>query len=797
MPESQILDSNPDLGSLGKMIEAIDRPGDYYAEGRLNAPMPRIEVEGAGVLSFPILSNQAKALVANAIRAPYGRGEETIHDPEVRNCWQIAPDNLQVGGRAWENSLKEILDRVRRDLGYPARAVGSELYKLLIYETGGFFAPHRDTEKTDGMVATLVLALPGSSAGGELVIRHQERETVIDMRTDDPSELVYAAFYADCEHEIRTITDGHRICMVYNLILQPGGQVPAKAPDHSSRIEPIARELKARFDDQAAPRKIVWVLEHDYSMAGLSFGTLKGTDAAIARILKDSAARAECVIHAAILHVSETAGVEYFGWDHEAEDVDESEYEVHEIFDWEHKLDSWIRPDDDRPDFDGMKLVPNELVPTRNLDRVKPDSVSLTEASGNEGASIERLYLRAALVMWPTAQTARAVASAGAKALTSLLDHQRECRKKGLPTYAPLETLATDAVANWPSPRESWIDRGEAWRQATTSALTLLGESARPETASRFLQSVVLPNYCRPMIAAVLRSAALLGVDAIGAPLRTLIRNKFPDNTDEIIDLVWQLAEFFDEDEESGWRDTMREITGTIAARMAVLGQKKDKEDDDRPSWYRGEDRKRLSVDTLAQYFALIWHYRLEDQASPATTHLLESPKLVSPSRTLPDLLKRLAGTHPEIAKKSAAMTALWQSSATLLVGRSPTPPRAPIDWKTPASKLTCKCDWCVEIRRFCADPDREHCRIPTAQYNRQHIREKCRGAEIDIGFETEREGRPFTLVCTKTRTRFARQRKRYKKDIEEMKKLVDAAQTLSCPEDMTAELRKTLSCAK
>jgi hypothetical protein len=45
-------------------------------------------------------------------------------------------------------------------------------YKLLLYEAGDFFLPHRDTEKEPGMFATLVLQLPSTYTGGALVVRH-------------------------------------------------------------------------------------------------------------------------------------------------------------------------------------------------------------------------------------------------------------------------------------------------------------------------------------------------------------------------------------------------------------------------------------------------------------------------------------------------------------------------------------------------------------------------------------------------------------------------------------------------
>ena len=53
---------NEDQAPLEALLRAIDRPGDYCAQGRLFVPMPLVEVEGAGPLSFPITAQQAHAL---------------------------------------------------------------------------------------------------------------------------------------------------------------------------------------------------------------------------------------------------------------------------------------------------------------------------------------------------------------------------------------------------------------------------------------------------------------------------------------------------------------------------------------------------------------------------------------------------------------------------------------------------------------------------------------------------------------------------------------------------------------
>lgn len=398
------------LGALAGLIGSVDRPGAYCVHGRTPVPMPRVEVGDAGVLSFPVPAAQLRTLIAMAERAPCGRGTETIVDRTVRDCLQIEARRVAAGGRTWGGTFAGILDRAAEGLGCPKGSVEAALYKLLIYEPGGFFAPHRDTEKAPGMVATLVVALPVAGTGGALVIGHRGRETVVDMSTDEPSELAWAAFYADCRHEVLPVAEGHRVCLVYNLMLAPGAAHPAQAPHHGSLVDPIAAELRARLRDGATGGKLVWLLEHDYSAAGLSFATLKNVDAAIARVLVEAAARAGCALHAAILHVEDTAAVEYDGWEWEVEDVGDDEFEYIDPIDTLCWLDAWASPDGATPAFGEVALLPGELMPRGRLDPERPDTQRLTEATGNEGATLERLYRRAALAMWRTGDSARVLA---------------------------------------------------------------------------------------------------------------------------------------------------------------------------------------------------------------------------------------------------------------------------------------------------------------------------------------------------------------------------------------------------
>jgi len=84
--------------------------------------------------------------------------------------------------------LDAIVGRAAIGLGAGV-GVKAELYKLLVYDDGSFFLEHRDTEKSPGMFGTLIVALPSLHTGGELVIRHREREVRLDVRCADVSEL--------------------------------------------------------------------------------------------------------------------------------------------------------------------------------------------------------------------------------------------------------------------------------------------------------------------------------------------------------------------------------------------------------------------------------------------------------------------------------------------------------------------------------------------------------------------------------------------------------------------------------
>jgi predicted 2-oxoglutarate/Fe(II)-dependent dioxygenase YbiX len=432
--------------ALLNCLRSVERPGDFCVGGIRDIIMPAVDVDGVGKIAFPLLPQQIERLIAIAEAAPYGRGEETVLDPKVRRTWQIGPDRIRIGGRRWEQTLSDLVADAAGALGVN-EPVAAEFYKLLIYDVGSFFVDHRDTEKIHGMFATLVIVLPSAHSGGELVVRHLGQEKTLDLRPEDPSEIGFAAFYADCVHEVRPVVSGYRLTLVYNLRFL-GKKRALEAPDYRTEQARVVEVLRDWANAEEEPDKLVLPLEHAYTPAELSFGALKGADAGVASVLVGAAAEADCDLHLALMSIEESGSAEYTGyygrerWRRDEED--DEEWEAGEVFDRSLTLSEWRCPDGSDPGFREFPFSDVELCPPDAFEDLTPDEEYFQEASGNEGASFERTYSRAGLVLWPRARRLAVLNQAGLAAMLPHLENvTARWETSGTGTSADAAHLAT------------------------------------------------------------------------------------------------------------------------------------------------------------------------------------------------------------------------------------------------------------------------------------------------------------------------------------------------------------------
>ena len=744
-----------DEEELEELLQSVARPGGFCTHGRVFVPMPILEVEGVGVLSFPVPDFQVRLLLGAAERAPYGKGADTLVDTSVRDCWQIDAARIRLGGSVWADTLRGILDTVAAGLGCPAGRLDARPYKLLIYERGGFFSAHRDTEKADGMIATLSITLPAAGTGGELIVRHLDREVGVDMNASEPSELAFAAFYADCAHETRPIRDGCRLSLVLNLCLRPDDtETPRQAPDYSDRVRDIADHLIAWRDGEYGPDKLVWLLEHDYSQAGLSFDVLKNADAARAAVLKSATELADCEMHAAVVHIEEEGSVSDDYYD-DFDRGDDDDVEMEEVFHGRYWLNGWMSGGGDRPAFGELSINSGELLPAAALDHAEPDEKRVHEASGNEGATVERAYRHAALVIWPRRGTLDILAGENIDRAVDWVERQVERNA------VEARDLIARLISVWPveAPRRD----GEG-RAAMLRLLERVGDAM---LAMRFLREVLLLGYDgseNESLPVVLRSA---GSEDAAEFLVDLVEARFLIHPDTTLALLLRLGESGDFD----WRDTLgRSAAAALAALPLALSPR-----DEMPevTWPPAPARKPVGAAELRDLFVLAWRCGLAEDTETAAAVIATHPREIAPQRAVPAALEGLF--LEEGLAGSAAYLLLWRHAADSLLDRSAKPPEAPRDWVLEA-RVACDCELCAALNAFCGDPVDRVRRFPLRKDLRKHLHRQIDQHRLDMSHVTERRGRPFTLVCTKNRASHKRRLAEYDNDVETMRWLARLA---------------------
>jgi hypothetical protein len=103
-------------------------------------------------------------------------------------------------------------------------------------------------------------------------------------------------------------------------------------------------------------------------------------------------------------------------WEGNEDGEDRSAFEVIEVLDGGRTLSDWRRPDGAASDLGELPIVRGEVSPPDVLEDMEPDEEHFREATGNEGASFERTYSRAALVLWPSARILAILNQAGVQA---------------------------------------------------------------------------------------------------------------------------------------------------------------------------------------------------------------------------------------------------------------------------------------------------------------------------------------------------------------------------------------------
>ena len=762
--------------ALVKALAAIRRPGDYYSTGMREVPLPTVEVKGLGRLSFPVTAAQAKSLVRMAAeKAPFGRGEKTVLDESVRKVWQVPLSAFTLTGNGWNRALNDVLDQVRKDLGCGDAVVEAELYKLLVYAEGGHFQAHRDTEKTGGMFGTLVITLPSEHTGGYLWIRHADEEVCLDLRPYEGSEIRFAAFYADCEHEVAPVEEGHRICLVYNL-LKRRGNMPTAPADDRTVVRAAAKALQewavVNRDPEEVPRKIVYLLEHKYTESALSFHALKGEDEALARVVRVAAEQAGFGLHLAMVHIEDYGYFEDFfdyGVEPDEFDMENAIVEDREVF-----LDDWRDVTDEPVGYGKMRFDPAEdLLPAGALDHESPDEENYHGNTGNEGASFDRAYLRAALALWPKADGAAICLGSGVDSAIGFLE--RRSRPSASPMTAEdrdqLELIAEHVVEEF---RMSQLGAGRI-----PELLNSLQRLGFDDLVQGVWRGPLLDVYDGSCNASLVQSLSALPLSEAGSCLAELVARHACRMPKECLEL-WTLAATRFPEENPPFEHAFQLLLDHLPeARGESHG------------YWRGDEFCRLETPPSSKW-------GIHQASGTPKVHSFFPPSMLSEILSL--LLSFDSGKHALALLKALransrlfsiedfwfpaffhiegterdhpAYGLLWRNCAEALLERSETPPPAPSDWAD-FTPLEGNGETAGHLQAFLRDANKQTLAFCANQNVRNTMELLVRKNHLDLDLRTEKKGRPYTLHLTKNRATYRKALQTYREDQKRMRELI------------------------
>ena len=112
------------------------------------------------------------------------------------------------------------------------------------------------------MIGTLVVSLPSSHTGGELVVEHNDQTVAYRASA---TEVSVTAFYADCRTKVKPVRTGYRVTFTCNLPLDSDPVREAPAGRSAQAARHLAEHFTTRVsrwkgDDREPPNRLVYLL---------------------------------------------------------------------------------------------------------------------------------------------------------------------------------------------------------------------------------------------------------------------------------------------------------------------------------------------------------------------------------------------------------------------------------------------------------------------------------------------------------------------------------------------------------
>ena len=586
------------------------------------------------------------------------------------------------------------------------------------------------------MFGTLVIQLPSDYEGGELMVFHQGKETQFKFCGPSASSKFYfGAFYADCQHEVKPVTKGYRLCLIYNLLYSGGDKCPAPADNHT-QVSTIVSSMRAWNEDiesEDCPKMMTYMLEHQYCPASLSFRLLKNTDRAVADVLIQANTEVDFDLFVGNVELSEQWSASHYGRGH---------YSTDDLCDEDFTAEH-LRAYDDKKISSSISLEKVCVVPEEFFKDVDPYKEDFQEATGNEGATVDKQYHWAALLFWPVRKCTTVI---GVSNMIELFEQDVKRNQKD----AGLVPVAKDIIKELP-------------RSSVKSSLNFL-------QTLLLIGKVELIVECLDVIVAnmdkynyyVDDTSFSSVVSAIGckhgwgilkSPLKATFEKCTSNKVEKYCEFLLKISSKISDE---GKKDVCKCLAG-VFINYLISEQDATPVSPTSHSWsyYRFSSVTRdvnrnkefvcqlVSILTILGCSDLLVSFVDTARVKPVRYPVLET---LGPAVLVINKTTEIDREGPLNVLLAYCISTLEASANKVLA--------APSSLTRPV-KFSCMCSDCLELRRFMLHPNEVQYRFKIGKKRRQHLHQQLDSTGADATHVTEHFGNPHTLVVTKTQTSY------------------------------------------
>jgi hypothetical protein len=573
------------------------------------------------------------------------------------------------------------------------------------------------------MFGTLIIQLPSIYTGGELVVQHKETKKIYDLAKDNEFQFQFIAFFADCEHELKPVTSGHRLCLVYNMIHPGTGALPTPV-NYTDAVARVANLLKIWEEDTSWPSKVAILLDHKYTKAGLSFAALKGSDLAKAEILRKAREQADFDVHLVLITYHES-GYPADGYNSHQMEITHTDIEA----------DNWISmADNSLANFPGLTFDKTEIFPEDYIKDSGPTRQQ-KEATGNEGTHIDRWYESAALIIWPRGRRWNILAKIGKAVgpLKQMVDNYIAKKEPvDSPAWKDCVRIATMILDQFNSTTTyemyDFYSKERPWNQEMTSVVIALKDV----------------NLCHDYITKCIpfqlntdtgRQVASL-CDAFGWE-KIGLSNYFKDRnalsaTDFLLGLV---------DSSTPLPSSPQK---TACEKYAQLLLELFEQPSSSSFYYPKPQESASHIVAIFKVFYLL-------DLRPALEQVLQAYIQKGNYQTLlVEAIKSiLSWLGPNNAKDSPQFISFIKGVYSVFTAHARRAPVKPTDWARSVNVGSCRCADCQGFKHFLSNPKQQDWIFAASEKRRRHVERHSGSA--DVVFSTEHTGNPYRLKAVKT----------------------------------------------